>query len=106
MLEKYGIPPYLEKIIFSFAIILISFIAAWLARLLLSIFVTRVVTKTKSTLDDVMFDGLGKPVYYLILTAGMAYEIDYLYKSFEFLSPTIHQMLKGVAFSVAAILIG
>lgn len=53
-----------------------------------------------------MFQGLDQPVYYLIITGGIAYEIDYLFKSFEFLSPVIHQMLKGVTFATAAILIG
>ncbi len=106
MLEQYGIPLYLEKLIFSLAIIVMSFIVAWLTRLILSLIVTRVVTKTKSTLDDVMFEGLGQPIYYLILTGGMAYEIDYIFKSFEFISPAIHQMLKGITFTAAAVLIG
>lgn len=55
MLEQYGVPLYLEKIIFSLGIIVVSFIVAWLARLVLSLIVTRIVAKTKSTLDDVMF---------------------------------------------------
>lgn len=106
MLEQYGIPLWAEKLIFACGILIGTIIAAYLIRMILRFVTHRIARKTSSNLDDLIIEAISKPVFNLIIVGGLDFEIKYLHKSFEFITEGTYELLHGIAFTFAMVLVG
>jgi small-conductance mechanosensitive channel len=106
MLEKYGIPLWAEQLIFAVGILVGTLIASYLIRLILGFVSRRIADRTKSELDDILISALSKPLFYLIFVGGIDIEFRYLAKTYTFLTEGTFRVLHGIAFTVAAIIVG
>lgn len=83
-----------------------TILAAFLARVVLSVIAHRVARRTKTEIDDIVIEAISKPLFYLILVGGLEIELRYLARAFPEVAAEVFVFLHGVKFTLGAIVAG
>ncbi len=93
--------PMGEQVLISVGIFLLFVGIAWLVRAVITRWITRLVSKTATALDDRIIALIRKPVFYIIIIYGLDYAIDRL-SLHNRIMPVIHDALFVVGVALVA----
>ncbi|MBN2477678.1 mechanosensitive ion channel family protein [Candidatus Micrarchaeota archaeon] len=103
-LDNYSYLTGGNKLLFSLVILLASFISAWIIAFFLKELFARVAKKTKSEFDDKLLEALERPVFRLIVLAGVMLSLQYVGLS-ESVIQTTNQLF-ATAFILILVFLG
>ncbi|RME18806.1 MAG: hypothetical protein D6800_15085, partial [Candidatus Zixiibacteriota bacterium] len=106
LLDKLPLSPVLRDILGAFIIILLTLVAAYLFKRLLSVVVARLTQRTSSDLDDRLFAAIGRWIYWFVYILGLTVLFNYLeVRLVETLGEQIFRTVDGIVYALGVFIV-
>lgn len=106
LLDKIPVAPTLQQLIGVVIILVTTFVAMFIVRIILNGVVKKITSRTKTDLDDKLLESIQKQIYFLIYLFGLTLLFNYLQKIFVMkIGVEVFRFFDSIFFAAAVILI-
>ncbi|UCE25068.1 MAG: mechanosensitive ion channel [Candidatus Zixiibacteriota bacterium] len=106
LLESLPVSPVLQKLIGSGAIIIITLLAAYIVRFLITAVALRIAARTRTSLDDRLLDGTKRQLFLLVFLLGISFLFDYLQIVLaESVGARLFEIIDGIIYAAGVVLV-
>ena len=106
LIEQIPVSPFAQKLIGAAVILLATFIAVFIVKLILNFIIKKVTTKTKTEIDDILLKGTRRPVIILIYLFGITALFEYLEALLiEQIGEDVFKLFDGIIYAIGVLVI-